>query len=346
MATHGDAEQRQAATAGPEDGSPSHAPPDPLSTHDVTTGQDDLVALADVWHFLREHRSWGRWGQEDEKGAVNLITAEKHQQAASLVRTGRTISLSRPFPLDPAPNNPAPAQRYTSVVARAPGAASAVDYLGISTHGTACTHIDALCHMWDRDGMWNGRDAAETITPDGTRFGGVEAFGDGIVTRGVLLDVPRHRGVPYVTQDRPVTGAELQAITLAQGVTVEPGDAVVVHAGRDRWDADNGAWGAGSLDVATSRRPGLHVSCLRFLRDVDASLLVWDMMDARPAAVDIAFAVHAAIWAFGIPLVDNALLGPLAEVCAAEARWEFMLCVAPLPIQGATGSPVNPIALL
>ncbi len=300
----------------------------------------------DVWRWFRAARNWGRWGPDDERGTINLITPEKRRQAAGLVRSGEIVSLSRPFPLERAPNNPSPAQRYTTVVERGPVAGSAVDYIGINTHGTASTHLDALCHMWDQDGMWNGHDAAREITPDGVRFGGIQAFAEGIVTRGVLLDVPRHRGVPYVTQDRPVTGDELAAIAREMGITVEPGDAVLVHCGRERWDAENAAWGAGSLDVAQSRRPGLHVSCLQFLRHVDAGLLLWDMMDVRPNGFELAFAVHACIWMLGMPLVDNALLEPLADACAAAGRWEFQLTIAPLPIRGATGSPVNPIALL
>ena len=313
---------------------------------DDSGAREGFTSREDVWRWFRAARNWGRWGPDDERGTINLITPEKRRQAAALVRTGEVISLSRPFPLDPAPNNPAPAQRYTTVVERGPRAGSAVDYLGVNTHGTASTHLDALCHMWDEDGMWNGRDPAAEITPDGTRFAGIDAFADGIVTRGVLLDVPRHRGKPYVTQDEPVSGAELAAIARDNGIQVEPGDAVLVHAGRERWDAEHTAWGAGSVDVEASRRPGLHVSCLPFLQEVDAALLVWDMMDVRPNGFDLAFAVHAGIWALGLPLVDNALLEPLARACATQARWEFLLCIAPLPIRGATGSPVNPIALL
>jgi len=313
---------------------------------DAPGAEDGFESREDVWRWFREARNWGRWGRDDERGTINLITPEKRRQAAGLVRTGEILSLCRPFPLERAPNNPAPAQRYTTVVERGPVAGSAVDYLGINTHGTASTHLDALCHMWDEDGMWNGRDPAREITTDGTRFAGIEAFAAGIVTRGVLLDVPRHRGLPYVTQDRPVTGAELADVARAQGVAIEPGDAILVHSGRERWDAENTSWGAGSLDVGSSRRPGLHVSCLKFLRRVDAALLVWDMMDVRPNGFELAFAVHACIWVLGMPLVDNALLEPLARTCAEQGRWEFLLCIAPLAVKGATGSPVNPIALL
>lgn len=300
----------------------------------------------EVWRYLRAARNWGRWGENDDLGALNLITPEKRRRATSLVRTGELISLSRPFPTQIAADNPVPAQRDTSRVERGHDAGSAVDYLGINFHGTASTHIDALCHVWDADGMWNGRDPNREIHSDGVRFADVEAFAPGIVTRGVLLDVPRHRGVPYVTQDQPVTGTELAAIARTTGLEIEPGDAVLVHCGRERWNAENTPWGAGSLDVAASRRPGLHVSCLPFLHDVDAALLVWDMMDVRPNGFDLAFAVHAAIWAFGIALVDNALLEPLASACAREGRWEFQLCIAPLRIKGGTGSPVNPLAML
>ena len=301
---------------------------------------------ADVWRFLRASRNWGRWGPDDELGALNLITSDKRRQAAGLVRSGIAVSLSRPFPLMAAANNPAPARRHTTRVERGPTAGSAVDHLAIDTHGTASTHIDALCHVWDEDGMWGGRDPDREVTADGVGFAGIQSLGGGIVTRGVLLDVPRHRGVPYVTQEEPVTGVELAAIAARTGVTVEPGDALVIHSGRERWDVDHGAWGAGSADVGTSQRPGIHVSSLPFLRRTDAAILVWDMMDVRPNGFELAFAVHAAIWAFGVALVDNALVEPLAEACARAGRWEFQLVIAPLPIEGATGSPVNPIAIL
>jgi kynurenine formamidase len=306
----------------------------------------EFASKEDVLRYLREARNWGRWGEDDQLGTLNLVTPEKRCRAAALVRSGRIVSLARPFPTEVAANNPSPAQLYTTRVERGPTAGSVVDFAGINCHGTASTHIDAVCHVWDEDGMWNGRDPDEVIAFDGVRFGDVASYGNGIVTRGVLLDVPRHRGVPYVTQEQPVTGPELRAVAAAEGIELEPGDAVAVYSGRERWDAENPPWGTGSLDVGTSSRPGLHVSCLPFLRDVDAAVLVWDMMDLRPNGFDLAFAVHAAIWAFGLALVDNALLEPLAEACAEEGRWEFQLCIAPLRIAGGTGSPVNPIAVL
>jgi kynurenine formamidase len=304
-----------------------------------------LPSEAEVRAWIHERRNWGRWGRDDQRGAVNLITPAKRVEAARLVRSGRSVSLSRLFPKEPGPNNAFPAQHYMRTLPRGRGGFAA-DYYGIFYHGVASTHIDALCHTWDEHGMWNGRDPRETITFDGATFGSVEHWSEGIVTRSVLLDVPRHRGVPAVTQEYPVHGAELEAILAARGLTLTPGDAVVVYCGREAWQAANPDTPYGRpFGGGPSARPGLHASCLPFLRDHDVAVLVWDMLDHMPIGYDVAWAVHAALFAYGVPLVDNALLEPLARACAEEGRDEFMLVVAPLRVAGGTGSPANPLAI-
>ncbi len=222
----------------------------------------------------------------------------------------------------------------------------AADYYGISYHGFASTHIDALCHTWDEEAMWNGRDPKKEITFDGATFGSIEHWAEGIITRGVMLDVPRHRGVPCVTHATPVHGWELEDILTARGITLAPGDAVCVYSGREAWQAANPDKSYGrAVAAALQERPGLHVSCLPFLRDHDASVLVWDMIDHSPIGYDVAWAVHSALFAYGVALVDNALLEPLARACVEEGRDEFMLVVAPLHVVGGTGSPANPLAV-
>jgi kynurenine formamidase len=188
--------------------------------------------------------------------------------------------------------------------------------------------------------MWNGRQPDDVVHPSGVRWGGIEQWGSGIVTRGVLLDVPRYRGDPYVTQHRPVHGEELAEICAAQSVEVRPGDALAVYSGREEWDRREASWGSGTS------RPGLHASCLSFIRDSDCAVLVWDMMDMLPNGLELSWAVHAAIYAFGVALVDNALLDRLAGACARAQRYEFMFVAAPLPVDGGTGSPLNPLAIL
>jgi Putative cyclase len=294
---------------------------------------------ADVAAYLKDRRNWGRWGADDEVGAVNLITPEKRVRAASLVRSGRAVSLSREFPKTPGPNNPTPAQHFMRQIDRGGGGGAALDYYGVSYHGQASTHLDSLCHVWNADGMYNGRNPHDEIGFDGANFGAITNWSTGIITRGVLLDVPRFRGEPFVSQERPIHGWELEDVVEAQGVTLEPGDALLVYGGREAWDRVNSTWGSGTS------RPGLHASCLPFIRDNDAALLVWDMMDLAPNGYDIPWSMHGVIFAYGVGLVDNALLEPLAAACAAEGRYEFMLMVLPLVVVGGTGSPLNPIAL-
>ena len=296
----------------------------------------------EVLAYLKEDRNWGRWGNDDQVGAVNMVTPEKRLAAAATIKSGRAVSLSREFPKTPAPNNPTPALHYMKKVSRSETSGFSADFYGISYHGTATTHLDALCHVWDENGMWNGRNHEDAITMDGAVWGSVDHWKDGIITRGVLLDVPKFRGVPYVTMDNPVHGWELEDIAKAQGVEMAPGDALVVYSGRDKWNEDgNTVWGGDPIE-----RPGLHASCLKFIRECDCCLLVWDMMDFTPNGYDLAWPVHGSIFAYGIGLLDNALLQPLAEACAEEGRYEFMLTVNPLRVVGGTGSPVNPVAIL
>ena len=301
---------------------------------------ETTMSQAEAQAYLKANNNWGRWGKDDQLGAINLVTAEKRLEAVALVKKARTVSLSRPFPKNPAPNNPTPAMHWMRKLGRRFGVSGVIDFYGISYHGQAATHIDALCHVWDDDGLWNGR-SPDVVAADGTQWGSIQNWSQGIVTRGVLLDVPRYRGRPYVPQGRPVTAGELEAIARSQGVEVRPGDALCVYSGRESHDrAEAQPWGTPGIP-----RPGLHASCLKFIREHDVSVLVWDMMDEEREE-DCPWGTHSAIFAFGVPLVDNSLLEPLAAVCAEEGRYEFMLMLCPLVVEGGTGSPLNPIAML
>ena len=183
----------------------------------------------EVGSYLSDRRNWGRWGDKGPAGAINLITPEKRRSAAALVKTGRTVSLSRPFPVVPSIENIRPAQHFIKKEDRPYGGGGAHDYYGVSYHGEATTHIDALCHVWDQNGMWDGRDPSQVITFAGATYGSVDQWKEGILTRGVLLDVPKHRGQPYVTDDSPVHGWELEDIVKEQGLILEPGDACMVY---------------------------------------------------------------------------------------------------------------------
>ena len=143
-----------------------------------------------------------------------------------------------------------------------------------------------------------------------------------------------------MAMDEPVHGWELEDIARAEGIALEPGDAIMVYSGREAYARDHdGVWGGGP------ERPGLHASCLPFIRDNDVAVIGWDMMDMMPNGYGIPWSVHGAIFAYGVALVDNSLLEPLAQACAEEARYEFMYVIAPLRVVGGTGSPVNPLAV-
>lgn len=289
-----------------------------------------LTSREAVEAMYRQRRNWRRWGDEDQVGAINLITPEKKAAAARLVTSGRSVSLSRIFQ---------PEQQYVRKSSLGGGGGYVMDYYGFIYHGATITHIDALCHIWDADGMWQGRDHTTEIDTGGANFADITAWSDGIITKGILLDVPKHRGVPHVTVDQPVEAAELEAIAAAQGVTVEPGDALLVHSGWQAFQATR------SRDGASAGGPGLHPSCAEFVRDHDVALLGWDLMDDRGSGYGMSWPVHGVLHNFGVALLDNAELEPLAAACGEEARYEFMFMLLPLKVARGTGSPANPVAM-
>ena len=284
--------------------------------------------------------NWGRWGDDDQLGTLNHITDETRQTAAALVREGRSVSLSRPIATAravPGPLNPAPADHRMMLAPIACG-----DYIGVAYHGWVNTHIDALCHIYTEDSkLYNGRPSSE-VTSDGAQTNSVEHWRSGIVTRGVLYDIPRHRGVDHVTVETPVHGWELLDVAKAQRIEPQPGDAVIIRGGHSAFMAKN-------PDLAQpGEAPGVHASVLEFLYEYDASLLGWDLMEApgqEQYGAMIGPIHQVAIPYMGMPLLDNADLDGLAAACAELGRWEFQLIIAPLVVIGGTGSPVNPIAV-
>lgn len=298
------------------------------------------MSRRDALTYLQEHRNWGRWGPDDQRGAVNLVSERRRRAAAGLVRSGRVVSLARHLDRRPGAGNPHPLGHEVIVPDpyEGSGMGAVEDRLTMRYHGWATTHLDALCHTWSGDeGMWGGRDPSAEVGPSGITWGDVTQWSDQLVGRGVLLDIPALRGVPYVELGRPVEGSELTAAAERQAVELQPGDFLAVYCGRDAWEA---ADGGRPYRLAPEGRPGVGSSCVPFVREHDVAVLLWDMIDAEPMTV------HGVIWAFGVGLVDNCELGVLARTCAALGRYEFLMVVAPLPVPGATGSPVNPLALL
>ncbi len=296
---------------------------------------------AQLAYQLEERRNWGRWAASEQLGALNLVTPDRVARACSLVTRGRTVSLSRQVPTRPGPGNPKPAHHLLSTRTSSRGGGVALDYCALDIHGHTSTHIDAMCHLWDSAGMWGGRDPGDAFAGGVCTWADVEQWHAGIVTRCVLLDVPGWRGEDTIVAGGPVHGSELESILAGRNTDLGPGDAISVYGGRDIWERDHPTW------MNEEVRPGLHMSCLEFLRDHDVSVLCWDFLDASPCAAEYGFpyGVHAALFSYGVALIDNCHLTDLVKLCREEDVYEFLLVIAPLRIVGGTGSPVNPIAV-
>lgn len=282
--------------------------------------------------------SWGRFGEDDALGTLHLVTPEKRVSAARCVRSGRTVSCARPLPTEPAPENPQPVVHLmTGTATEGFGG----DYFAVAPHGFATSHIDALCHIFHEGRLYGGH-SCERVTAHGAEVLGIEALRDGVVSRGVLLDPPRARGVPFLEPGEALGPAELEAAEAAAGVRVEPGDLLLVRTGRWACRAERGPWNP------RERLAGLHASCMPWLHERGVAALGSDgVSDVLPSRVEgWRLPVHTlAIVAMGLHLLDNLALDALGEACAEEGRWSFLLALAPLVLEGGTASPLNPVAL-
>ena len=294
-------------------------------------------------------KNWGRWGPDDERGVLNLLTDDVRVAAMSEVRTGTAVSCAFDVEKDPGPDNPFPAQHHMLSAGDAgrhsvlPGFEQSTDYLGMACHGMNVTHLDALCHVFVDGVMYNGRNA-EQVTSTGASRNSVMAAAPGITSRGVLLDIPRMRGVEWLAPGDAVTPDDLESAATGAGVTVRPGDLLIVDTGRAR---RRHAEGGGFLAQGLA---GLHPTCIPWLRERDIAVLGSDgISDRLGAAFEEGWPVpihQCLIAAMGVHLVDNMNTAELSARCKERSQWTFLLTIAPLRIPGGTGSAVNPIAVL
>jgi len=296
------------------------------------------LTKTDVDGFHKSLSNWGRWGERDQLGTLNLITAETRRAAATLVRSGRAVSCARSLPTEPAPDNPQP------VVHLMLGTATegwGGDYIALAPHGFATSHIDALCHIFHEGRLYNGY-SIDRVTAHGALELGIHALRDGIVARGVLLDIPRVRGVHFLEPGDPIFPVDLEAAEALGSTRVGPGDVALVRTGR--WLARS----ARGPRPAAEGLAGLDASCLPWLHERGVAALGCDgVSDVIPSRVPgVEMPIHTvAIVAIGLHLIDNLDLDALAAACVDEDRVDFQLTIAPLILDRGTASPVNPIAL-
>ena len=284
--------------------------------------------------WMTELSNWGRWGADDQLGAANLITPAKRRQAAALVETGETVSLAHDV-VDAQGSDPNRPFGLNMIISFDPDRIR--DRLDIDYHGGFFTHLDAICHVVYDGRIYNGHDMRETVTDAGCEHLGITGLRDGVVTKAVLVDVPRLRGVPYLAPGARVYRQDIEEWEQRTGATVEPGDVLLIRTGR--W-ARRSAEGGGNA--------GMDASFLPLLAERDVALFGSDtaheLRDNIPG-LDVTVVHKFAVVARGMNLFDNLDLEAAAETAARLGRWEFLFMASPVRVPRGTGSPVNPIAV-
>ena len=306
------------------------------------------TSAADFAEFMEPLSNWGRWGEDDELGTLNLMTPELAASAARSVSSGRVIALARPILSTAARDNPTPLlhlMRASGEGAADVGGSHASDWLGLGYHGFAVTHVDAHAHQFFNGQMYNGRSAQRVSTRSGAAIGSVAPIAAcPPVGRAVLLDAPRAFGRRWLEPGDGLGSAELDEIAAQLGCRPRPGDIVFLRTGRDPRAAEHGV-----LDPMNDGSPGLTRDALRWLRDNDIAVLGSDVQAdvMAPGGAPFPMPIHAgALVYLGLPLIDNLALEDLADACAEQERYDFLAAVAPLPLVRFTGSPVSPLAVL
>lgn len=302
------------------------------------------------------YRNWGRWGEDDVLGTLNFIDRAKRLEAAALVRTGQTVSLSLPFDMDGPQKgwrrrtNPVHTMLDTGTDAEQAnqgfphGIGGADDVISMPLQ--CSTQWDGLGHIFDHGKAWNGRRAGNVVTSAGDLVTGIEHTAGALVTRGVLLDVGRHLepGSGRLPDSCAITAEHLNATAASQNVEVCRGDVVLVRTGQLTRALRDG-WG----EYAGGPAPGLSLTSAGWIHDTEVAAIATDTwgFEVRPNEFDVeAFQpLHqVAIPNMGLTIGEMWKLDELSKTCLGEGRWDFMLTAPSLPITGAVGTPVSPIA--
>jgi len=310
-----------------------------------------IVTEVEFSRLMETVSNWGRWGADDELGTLNLIAPETRVRAAALVRDGVTVTCARPIVTEITADTTFQPMRFmidsgegrdTCSPERALQRRGASEFIGMVFHGYTITHVDTPAHFFWNGQIYNGRSCNLITSREGAQVEAVELLRDGIVSRGVLLDIAAVRG-RWLESGEGVMPDDLEAAERAAGVRVEPGDVLLLRTG---YYARRLAHGP--RHPMRDGSPAAHVACVPWFRERGVAMLGTDTHnDVSPTTHPaIGHPLHiACLVAMGLWLIDNCNLEDLARACTARKRWEFMLTVAPLRLANVTGSPVNPIAM-
>ncbi len=295
------------------------------------------VAVTDAQYtrWTTELSNWGRWGKNDQIGTLNLITPAKRREAAALVREGVSVSLAADVDTVKAVDNPAPYE-YTML-------GLGTDRIAVSYHGIAHTHMDAWNHIHADGVFYNGYTPdPDAVAKSGHQRNSIHNVKQGVFTRGILIDIPSLKGVPYLEPGTPIYVSDIEAWERRAGVRVSSGDALFVRTGVWARRKALGPWLRGRAEGG--RSAGLDPSVIPWLKQRDVAIMGSDHPQYVSPGTPRGAVHDFALVYLGLPLFDNCDLEALADAAAARKRWSFLLTAAPLPIRGGTGSPLNPIA--
>ncbi|MCH9009199.1 MAG: cyclase family protein [Chloroflexi bacterium] len=306
----------------------------------------------EVLSYFDKLSNWGRWGEEDELGTLNFLSPAKTKRAVSLVEDGMTISCARTISWESAPDVSSTPIHYMvesgegwasgeKVTNRA--AQGSTDFFGLVFHGFTITHIDSLAHFFWEGKMYNGRPAHLISTSMGATVESVEVAKNGIVSRGVLVDVPMIRGIDWVERGEGVMPEDILAAEERCGFRIEEGDVLLIRTGNlHRRNVE------GPINPREAGSPACQAACLPLFHERGVAVMGSDTgNDVMPSQYEkLSNPVHqVGITAMGLWILDNPDLEELSEVCKSRNRWEFLISINPLRLYNTTGSPVNPIAI-
>ncbi len=317
-----------------------------MEAETAVTGPAPLSAreFADIYDACR---NWGRWGRDDQRGAINFITPDHVRAATATVRSGRTVACSWPLDTRAGPDNPKPVLHHMTMLpdihlGDAGDLRFACDFMGIEFHGDAHSHLDALCHVAYKGLLYNGVPVDRAVSSVGASMQTMDVAKDGIVGRGVLLDIPRLRDAAWVEPGEAVYRDEIEAAEQAQGVRLEEGDILFFRTGHARKRLDDGPWDS------ASRKAGFHATAMPLFHERRIAAIGFDGDgETVPSNCEgVIYPIHAiGVNAMGLYFLDSLFFEDLAAACEQERRWDFLCVIAPLRLAAGTGSPVNPIAV-
>lgn len=301
-----------------------------------------VVTKADVDRDMKELSNWGRWGKDDQLGSFNLVTDPVRKQAMTEVKEGVSVSLAHDLDKEQSLDNTSPfVQRMGPTGPDKKGPWTVDGYNFPAYHGWAHTHLDALCHMAADGKMYNGYSISE-LDQNGAHKLAIGNLKGGIVSRGVLVDIPRLKGLPWLEPETPIYPEDLEAWEKMAHVKIRKGDIVFIRTGRWARRAEKGSW------QLEGHAAGLHESCARWLHERGIAMLGSDgVQDVMPSQVPgVVEPVHQLMLvAMGVNLFDNCDLEAVAKAAGQRKRWTFLLTASPLAVREGTGSPINPLAI-